>query len=247
MQGKYLICCFGCKEISIWNLKNFTKITRIELQPLTVSKLRREQTFESSSVFASSCNFGLKVLLTKNCSESKIAYAFRGSSHGYVINCQTGKQVHKHTVDSRSGFVDNIEVTRDYCLVLCEVCKTRGYHQVYKIEVYDIVKGDLCRTLEGCSRDHIVDIHADLLGSTLCALSYSEKDHKFELITWTIETEEHRHLYLRGTHLPPNKILATNMKFVLTSAIGYFEQEQQQQYFKQQQQQSIQVCGLCEA
>jgi hypothetical protein len=219
-ENRYLAICYGCKNISSWDLVDFKKQKSIDLQAIEVSNNKNDE-IESNNILESTTRLGSKIVLSNSCHEDKIGYAFRGTSNAYMFDTKSGVVSNKYTTKFESGFINSLELTGDYFIILCKLTRSKG-SDLYKIELHEIKRGQLSRIVEGCFDDNLIDVSLSITGSHLVGICYSEITQTSELTFWNIESEEHRHLCISGTSVSPNRIIATDLRYVLTTSVGNF-------------------------
>ena len=230
LESRYLVINYGSKYMTSWSLVDFKKIKTFDLK--STDEQKSEENSEESSIFKKKNVLGSKVILSKTCYEDKIGYAFRGTSIAYLFDAKSGTVSNKYQTKFESGLLSALELTNEYYVLLCKLTRTKG-SDIYKIELHDIKRGQLSRIIDGCFNDNLIDVNVNLTGSHLIGVCYSDITQTSELVFWNLESEEHNHLCIRETALSPNRIIATDLRNVLTSSIGHFDLQSEEMESKQ--------------
>ncbi|XP_019639552.1 PREDICTED: uncharacterized protein LOC109481422 isoform X1 [Branchiostoma belcheri] len=177
-EGQLLVAFFdGSNEMRVWDLKSRKMIKEVSIGDDEAGSLHKDRS----------------ILVSKNCHGDQVLYAYRSRDIAYVQNARTGKMKRRFVAQGDGASIHAVAMAREYWIVACRY-QYMKLHEIYHLELYDVLNGAFIRSIKGCAHDIITDLHVNRLGSHAIALCASESNNTTDIAVWNLETEDHKHL-----------------------------------------------------
>ncbi|XP_035669372.1 uncharacterized protein LOC118411296 isoform X1 [Branchiostoma floridae] len=177
-DGQLLVAFFdGSNEMRVWDLKSHKMIKEVSIGDDEAGSLHKDRS----------------ILVSKNCHGDQVLYAYRSRDVAYVQNARTGKIKRRFVAQGDGASIHAVAMAREYWIVACRY-QYMKLHEIYHLELYDVLNGAFIRSIKGCAHDIITDLHVNRLGSHAISLCASEGNNTTDIAVWNLETEDHKHL-----------------------------------------------------
>ncbi|XP_041042816.1 uncharacterized protein LOC121277430 [Carcharodon carcharias] len=133
------------------------------------------------------------VLVSENSLNDYVLFAYRSGKAAMVLSAKKGKVVAKLSACDAVASIQGVAVTKEYFLLMCRYPSSR-LCEVLHIELFGVKNFAYIRTIKGCCNHHLSALSVNHLGSHVVALCCSFKTNITEIISWNLETEDHKHL-----------------------------------------------------
>ncbi|XP_067885458.1 uncharacterized protein [Heterodontus francisci] len=133
------------------------------------------------------------VLVSENSVKDYVLFAYRSGKEAMVLSAKNGKVVAKLPACDTAASIQGVAVTKEYFLLICRYPYSR-LREVLHIELFGVKNFAYIHTVKGCCNHHLSVLSVNHLGSHLVALCCSFKMNITEIISWNLETEDHKHL-----------------------------------------------------
>ncbi|XP_044305820.1 uncharacterized protein LOC123033310 isoform X2 [Varanus komodoensis] len=117
----------------------------------------------------------------------------RSGSEAMVFSGKKGKVVAKLKSQEPMVAAEDVAVTKEYFLVIFR-CPFMRQHEIVHIELYNVHTFAYAHNLKGCGNDYIHTFAVNHSGSHLVAFSPIPNTNTTEIISWNLESEDHKHL-----------------------------------------------------
>uniref|UniRef100_A0A6J0UD75 Uncharacterized protein isoform X1 n=4 Tax=Pogona vitticeps TaxID=103695 RepID=A0A6J0UD75_9SAUR len=133
------------------------------------------------------------ILVSKNSVKEYVLCAFRNGNEAMVFSGKAGKVVAKLTTQELVAAAEHVAVTKDYFLVIFR-CPFLRQREIVHIELYHAHTFAYAHNLKGCCNDYIHTFAVNHSGSHLVAFSVIPNTNTTEIVSWNLESEDHKHL-----------------------------------------------------
>ncbi|XP_048366186.1 uncharacterized protein LOC125440412 isoform X2 [Sphaerodactylus townsendi] len=133
------------------------------------------------------------ILVSKNSVKDYVLCAYRSGNEAMVFSGKKGKVVAKLKSQEPMAVIEDVAVTKEYFLVIFR-CPFMRQHEIVHIELYDVRNFAYAHSLKGCCNDYIHIFAVTHLGSHLIAFSPIPNTNTTEILSWNLESEDHKHL-----------------------------------------------------
>ncbi|XP_062991183.1 uncharacterized protein LOC134404425 [Elgaria multicarinata webbii] len=133
------------------------------------------------------------ILVSKNSVKDYVLCAFRSGSEAMVFSGKKGKVVAKLKSQEPMAAAEDVAVTKEYFLVIFR-CPFMKQREIVHIELYNVHTFAYAHSLKGCCNDYIHTFAVNHLGSHLVAFSPIPNTNTTEIVSWNLESEDHKHL-----------------------------------------------------
>nr|XP_014340238.1 PREDICTED: uncharacterized protein LOC102364681 [Latimeria chalumnae] len=133
------------------------------------------------------------ILVSQNSVKDNVLFAYRSGKEAMVFSAKKGKVIAKLMAHEPVASVQGVAVTREYFLVICRY-PCMKFHEILHLELFSVQNFGYVRTVKGCCYDFISILSVNRLGSHVVALCPSPDTNTTEIVTWNLETEDHKHL-----------------------------------------------------
>nr|XP_034969164.1 uncharacterized protein LOC118084041 [Zootoca vivipara] len=133
------------------------------------------------------------ILVSKNSVKDYVLCAFRSGSEAMVFSGKKGKVVAKLKSQEPVAAAEDVAVTKEYFLVIFR-CPFMKQREIVHIELYNVHTFAYAHSLKGCCNDYIHIFAVNHLGSHLLAFSPIPNTNTTEIVSWNLESEDHKHL-----------------------------------------------------
>ncbi|XP_078252929.1 uncharacterized protein LOC144592274 [Rhinoraja longicauda] len=133
------------------------------------------------------------VLVSEHSLGDQVLFAYRSGREGLVLSSKLGKVVAKLPARDDAASIQGVAVTTDYFLLVCRYpcSRLRG---ALRIELFAAKGRAYVRTVSGCCDHRLTFLSVNHSGSHLLALSSSRRADISAILSWNLETEDHKHL-----------------------------------------------------
>ncbi|XP_039186728.1 uncharacterized protein LOC120302418 isoform X3 [Crotalus tigris] len=133
------------------------------------------------------------LLVSKNSVKDYVLCAYRSASEAMVFSGKKGEIVAKLKSQERMAAAEGVAITKDYFLVIFR-CPFMRKQETILIELYNVHTFAYAHSLKGCCNDYIHTFAVNHLGSHLVAFSPIPNTGTTEIVSWNLESEDHKHL-----------------------------------------------------
>ncbi|XP_042323154.1 uncharacterized protein LOC121930632 isoform X2 [Sceloporus undulatus] len=133
------------------------------------------------------------ILVSKNSVKDYVLCAYRSGSEAMVFSGKVGKIVTKLKSQEPMVAAEDVAVTKDYFLVIFR-CPFMKQREIVNIELYHVHNFSYAHSLKGCCNDYTHTFAVNHLGSHLVAFSPIPNTNTTEIVSWNLESEDHKHL-----------------------------------------------------
>ncbi|XP_041842468.1 uncharacterized protein LOC121640694 [Melanotaenia boesemani] len=157
------------------------------------------------------------ILLSNSSIRDYVLFAYRCGGEAAVFSARGGTVLSVLPARHDAASIQAVEMTEDYLLLFCRYpCKKGG--DIIHIELFCATTFLYKRYLLGCSQDCISQVSVNQAGTHAVALCIPPCTGITELVTWNLETEDHKHI----TRFPAvlTKALCFDLRFCLGICSG---------------------------
>ncbi|ETE71412.1 NACHT and WD repeat domain-containing protein 1, partial [Ophiophagus hannah] len=133
------------------------------------------------------------LLVSKNSVKDYVLCAYRSASEAMVFSSKKGEVVAKLKCQEPMAAAEGVAITKDYFLVIFR-CPFMRKQEIVLIELYNVHTFAYAHSLKGCCSDYIHTFAVNHLGSHLVAFSPIPNTGTTEIVSWNLESEDHKHL-----------------------------------------------------
>ncbi|XP_049924061.1 uncharacterized protein LOC126404723 [Epinephelus moara] len=133
------------------------------------------------------------ILLSNNSIRDYVLFAYRSGSEAAVFSARGGAVLSVLSAQHGAASIQAVEMTEDYLLLFCRYPYKRG-SEIIHIELFSTVSFLYLRSILGCSQDCISQVSVNQAGTHVVAFCPSPHTSITELVTWNLETEDHKHI-----------------------------------------------------
>ncbi|XP_058048768.1 uncharacterized protein LOC131203005 isoform X3 [Ahaetulla prasina] len=133
------------------------------------------------------------LLVSKNSVKDYVLCAYRSASEAMVFSGKKGEVVAKLKSQEPMAAAEGVAITKDYFLVIFR-CPFIRKQEIVLIELYNVHTFAYAHSLKGCCNDYIHTFAVNRLGSHLVAFSPIPNTGITEIVSWNLESEDHKHL-----------------------------------------------------
>nr|XP_046237578.1 uncharacterized protein si:ch211-212k18.6 [Scatophagus argus] len=153
------------------------------------------------------------VLLSSNSVRDYVLFAYRCGGEAAVFSARRGTVLSVLSAQHGAASIQAVEMTQDYLLLFCRYPYKTG-SEIIHIELFSAVSFLYLRSILGCSQDCISQVTVNQAGTHVVAFCASLRTGITDLVTWNLETEDHKHI----AHIPA--ILTKGLCFDLRFCLG---------------------------
>ncbi|XP_034298711.1 RWD domain-containing protein 4 isoform X1 [Pantherophis guttatus] len=133
------------------------------------------------------------LLVSKNSVKDYVLCAYRSASEAMVFSGKKGEVVARLKSQEPMAAAEGVAITKDYFLVIFR-CPFIRKQEIVLIELYNVHTFAYAHSLKGCCNDYIHTFAVNRLGSHLVAFSPIPNTGTTEIVSWNLESEDHKHL-----------------------------------------------------
>ncbi|XP_076581752.1 uncharacterized protein LOC143317485 [Chaetodon auriga] len=133
------------------------------------------------------------IMLSNNSIRDYVLFAYRSGGEAAVFSTRGGTVMSVLSAQQGAASIQAVEMTEDYLLLFCRYPYKRG-GEIIHIELFSTVSFLYVRSVLGCSQDCISQITVNQAGTHVVAFCPSPRTGITELVTWNLETEDHKHI-----------------------------------------------------
>ncbi|XP_048383603.1 uncharacterized protein LOC125451016 isoform X2 [Stegostoma tigrinum] len=133
------------------------------------------------------------ILVSENSVNDYVLFAYRSGKAAMVLSAKKGKVVAKLSTCDTIASIQGVAVTKEYFILMCRYPSSR-LCEVLHIELFGVKNFAYIRTVKGCCNHHLSVLSVNHVGSHILALCSSFKMNITEIVSWNLETEDHKHL-----------------------------------------------------
>ncbi|KAI3376664.1 hypothetical protein L3Q82_017094 [Scortum barcoo] len=136
---------------------------------------------------------GRSFLVSNNSIKDYVLFAYRSGGEAAVFSARGGAVLSVLSAQHGAASIQAVEVTEDYLLLFFRYPYKRG-SEIIHIELFSTVSFLYLRSILGCSQDSISQVTVNREGTHAVAFCPSPRTGITELVTWNLETEDHKHI-----------------------------------------------------
>ncbi|KAJ8383073.1 hypothetical protein SKAU_G00038510 [Synaphobranchus kaupii] len=133
------------------------------------------------------------ILVSRGFHKDYVLFAYRSGGEAAVLSAEKGVVLSTMATHHGAASVQGVELTDEYLLLFCRYPYKR-HDTIIHIELFGMKNFQYLRSIYGCSQDFISQLTVNKGGTHVVAFSQSWEALTTEIITWNIETEDHKHL-----------------------------------------------------
>ncbi|XP_038586012.1 uncharacterized protein LOC119911275 [Micropterus salmoides] len=133
------------------------------------------------------------ILLSNNSIRDYVLFAYRSAGEAAVFSARGGAVLSVLSAQNGAASIQAVEMTEDYLLLFCRYPYRSGC-EIIHIELFSSVSFLYLRSILGCSQDCISQVTVNRAGTHVVAFCPSPRTGITELVTWNLETEDHKHI-----------------------------------------------------
>ncbi|XP_018549377.2 NACHT domain- and WD repeat-containing protein 1 [Lates calcarifer] len=153
------------------------------------------------------------ILLSSNSIKDYVLFAYRSGGEAAVFSARGGTVLSVLSAQHSAASIQAVEMTENYLLLFCRYPYKRG-GEIIHIELFSTTSFLYLRSILGCSQDCISQVTVNREGTHVVAFCPSPFTGITELVTWNLETEDHKHI----TRFP--SVLTKGLCFDLRFCLG---------------------------
>ncbi|XP_070711235.1 uncharacterized protein [Pempheris klunzingeri] len=153
------------------------------------------------------------ILLSNNSIRDYVLFTYRSGSEAAVFSAKQGVVLSVLSAQHAAASIQAVEMTEDYLLLFCRYPYKRG-SEIIHIELFSTASFLYLRSILGCSQDSISQVTVNRAETHVVAFCPSPHTGITELVTWNLETEDHKHV----TRFPA--VLTKGLCFDLRFCLG---------------------------
>ncbi|GLD68196.1 uncharacterized protein AKAME5_001950600, partial [Lates japonicus] len=153
------------------------------------------------------------ILLSSNSIKDYVLFAHRSGGEAAVFSARGGTVLSVLSAQHSAASIQAVEMTENYLLLFCRYPYKRG-GEIIHIELFSTTSFLYLRSILGCSQDCISQVTVNREGTHVVAFCPSPFTGITELVTWNLETEDHKHI----TRFPA--VLTKGLCFDLRFCLG---------------------------
>ncbi|XP_053110680.1 uncharacterized protein LOC128326880 isoform X3 [Hemicordylus capensis] len=157
------------------------------------------------------------LLVSKNSVKDYVLCAYRSGNEAMVFSGKKGEIVAILKSQEPMAAAEDVAVTKEYFLVIFR-CPFMKQREIVHIELYSVHTFAFAHSLKGCCNDYIHIFAVNHLGSHLVAFSPIPNTNTTEIISWNLESEDHKHL-AKFSSVPIDGV-CSDLRYCLTFCDG---------------------------
>ncbi|XP_074480037.1 uncharacterized protein LOC141760845 [Sebastes fasciatus] len=153
------------------------------------------------------------ILLSNNSIRDYVLFAYRSGGEAAVFSARGGAVLSVLSAQHDGASIQAVDMTEDYLLLFCRYPHKSG-SEIIHIQLFSTVSFLYLRSILGCGQDCISQVTVNREGTHAVAFCPSPRTGITELVTWNLETEDHKHI----TRFPA--VLTKGLCFDLRFCLG---------------------------
>ncbi|XP_017574350.1 uncharacterized protein LOC108440128 [Pygocentrus nattereri] len=133
------------------------------------------------------------ILLSHNSVKDHVLFAYRSGGEAAVFSAKSGSVLVTVKAQQQAASIQAVEMSSQYLLLFCRYPYKR-HSDIIHIELYSTASFQFMRSILGCSQDYISQVTVNKGGTHAVAFCPSPRSVTTEIITWNLETEDHKHM-----------------------------------------------------
>ncbi|KAG9274177.1 hypothetical protein AMEX_G11074 [Astyanax mexicanus] len=133
------------------------------------------------------------ILLSHNSIKDHVFFAYRSGGEAAVFSANSGTVLSVVKAQEQAASIQAVEMSSQYLLLFCRYPYKRDT-EIIHIELYSPASFQYLRSILGCSQDYISQVTINRGGTHVIAFCPSNRTVSTEIITWNLETEDHKHM-----------------------------------------------------
>ncbi|XP_062848885.1 uncharacterized protein LOC134311211 [Trichomycterus rosablanca] len=133
------------------------------------------------------------ILVSQNSVKDHVLFAYRSGSEAAVFSAGAGSVLVTLKAQHQAASIQAVEMSSQYYLLFCRYPYKR-HGDLIHIELFSTASFQYLRSILGCSQDNISQITINKGGTHVVAFCPSVYSLSTEIVTWNLETEDHKHM-----------------------------------------------------
>ncbi|XP_064878055.1 uncharacterized protein LOC115117676 [Oncorhynchus nerka] len=133
------------------------------------------------------------VLVSHNSIKDYVLFAYRSGGQAAVLSARGGAVLSVLRAQHGAASIQGVEMTNQYLLLFCRYPYKRD-SEIIHIELYSTASFKYERSILGCSQDDISQVTVNRTGTHAVAFCPSPRTGITQVVTWNLETEDHKHI-----------------------------------------------------
>ncbi|XP_071402446.1 uncharacterized protein [Centroberyx affinis] len=133
------------------------------------------------------------IVLSNNSIRDYVLFAYRSGGQAAVFSARGGAVLSVLSARHGAASIQAVEMTSEYLLLFCRYPYKRD-SDIIHIELFSTASFLYLRSILGCSQDHVSQVAVNRAGTHAVAFCPSRRTGLTEVVTWNLETEDHKHI-----------------------------------------------------
>ncbi|XP_051510932.1 uncharacterized protein LOC127415919 [Myxocyprinus asiaticus] len=133
------------------------------------------------------------ILVSHHSVKDYVLFAYRDGREAAVFNAKGGVVLSTLKAQHPAASIQAVEISSQYLLLFCRYPYKR-HNEIIHIELFSAASFQYLRSIMGCSQDYISQVTIAGGGSYTVAFCPTPQSGTTEIITWNLETEDHKHI-----------------------------------------------------
>ncbi|KAK6323042.1 hypothetical protein J4Q44_G00053810 [Coregonus suidteri] len=126
------------------------------------------------------------ILVSHNSIKDYVLFAYRSGGQAAVFSARGGAVLSVLRAQHGAASIQGVEMTDQYLLLFCS--------EIIHIELFSTASFEYQRSVLGCSQDYISQVTVNRAGTHVVAFCSSPLTGITQVVTWNLETEDHKHI-----------------------------------------------------
>ncbi|XP_062305160.1 uncharacterized protein LOC134009620 [Osmerus eperlanus] len=133
------------------------------------------------------------ILVSHNSIKDFVLFAYRSACQAAVLSARGGAVRCVLTARHGAASIQGVDMTSEYLLLFCRYpYKLDG--EIIHIELFGVASFQYLRSILGCGQDYISQVTVNHSGTYAVAFCPSPRTGLTDVVTWNLETEDHKHI-----------------------------------------------------
>uniref|UniRef100_A0AAV2KL95 RWD domain-containing protein n=1 Tax=Knipowitschia caucasica TaxID=637954 RepID=A0AAV2KL95_KNICA len=181
-NGRLLVVFYdGTPRVKVFDLANSCSLLHSTTISLTSEPIHKNNSY----------------VLSSNSIKDFVLFAHRSGCEAGVFSAEEGRVLMVVSARHAAASIQAVDMTEEYLLLFCRY-PFRQDSELLHIELYSTQSFQYERSILGCTQDAISQVTVNRAGTHAVAFCCSQKTGITGVVTWNLETEDHKHV----THFP---------------------------------------------
>ncbi|XP_027025117.2 NACHT domain- and WD repeat-containing protein 1 [Tachysurus fulvidraco] len=157
------------------------------------------------------------ILVSHNSVNDYVLFGYRSGREAAVFSARAGSVLGTLKAQHQAASIQAVEMNSQYFLLFCRY-PYKSHSEIIHIELFSTASFQYLRSIMGCSQDYISHVTIDKGGTHIVAFCPSTHYGITEIITWNLETEDHKHMTRFPGHLTAG--ICSDLRFCVGFCMG---------------------------